>query len=126
MPGQLKTEPNKRNTGPTRGRATLDYSYTNFEDQILASEVCFPVESNVGKSDHNIVIYECMLSRPATFAWETHEYIKLTKNGTQKFNELIANQDWSSVKEKSPNADSMVGVFQSIFCLLYTSPSPRD
>ena len=76
--------------------------------------MCFPVESNVGKSDHGLINYECILSRPATFSWETHEYIKLTVKGTEKFNNLISNQDWSTVKNMSPDVDKMVEVFQGI------------
>ena len=61
-----------------------------------------------------MVVYECLLNRPATFAWETHEYIKLTTKGTAKFNELIAGQDWSEVQSLAPDVDLMVSKFQEI------------
>ena len=72
----------KRKTDPTRKDATLDYAFTNFKDNIQSSEVCYPVESNFNRSDHKLVAYTCMLSRPARFAWETHEYLKITDKGT--------------------------------------------
>ena len=40
----------KKETGPTRGAATLDYSFSNFDDQIVNAEVCFPVESKDNSS----------------------------------------------------------------------------
>ena len=48
---------------------------TKVEEKIKTSDVCFPVESDRSKSDHNSVVYDCVLSRPATFACETHEYL---------------------------------------------------
>ena len=57
--------------------------------------------------------YECLLDRPATFAWQTHEYIKITKQGTEKFNDLIRNITWSEVIEKFPKVDEMVESFQN-------------
>ena len=44
-------------TDPTRGTATLDYSFTNFNDLTTRAEVSFPVQSNHSKSDHGIVNY---------------------------------------------------------------------
>ena len=81
---------------------------------ILSSEVCFPIQSNTNKSDHNLITYECLLNRPATFAWETHEYVKVTKKGTEKFNQLIKNESWDAVKALAPDPDKMVEKFQSI------------
>ena len=88
----------KVTTGPTRKDAVLDYVFTNFPNEITSKEVCFPLESDASKSDHNIVPIDSLLSRPATFSWETHEYLKVTKEGSDEF----------------------------CNCLLYTSPSPRD
>ena len=84
-------------TPPTRGDALLDYSFTNFP--VDKAEVSFPVESDNSKADHAIINYECMLERPASFAWETHEYIKLTDQGVKEFSERIKMQDWSQVKK---------------------------
>ena len=111
-----KTYPDliKRQTGPTRGDAVLDYSFTNFEQMIERSEVCFPIESTNSKSDHCLIVYESRLNRPATFAWETHEYIKLTEEGTRKFGDLIRNESWNSVLELAPDPDKMVSEFQAI------------
>ena len=102
-------------TGPTRGTATLDYTFTNFEDFVVRSEVSFPIESEVNKSDHELVNYFCMLERPATFAWGTHEFMKMSDEGIERFCSLIRMEDWTKVKSCNGN-----------ICLLYTSPSPRD
>ena len=90
-----------QNTGPIRGSATLDYSFTNFTKNIELAEVNFPVESEKHHSDHGIVSYKCMLERPANFAWETHEYLHMSDEGIEKFRELIRGQDWTPVKERS-------------------------
>ena len=110
----------RRQTGPTRKNATLDYSHTNFEEHITNSIVCFPIKSSSNKSDHSLIFYECMLPRPATFAWETHEYM-LTNKGTLKFNDLIASEDWSKAAALLPNVEAMVDTFQNILDTHITS-----
>ena len=101
-----------RQTGPTRGAATLDYVLTNFESCIDNSEVCFPVESAENASDHATLNFECKLERPATFAWETHEYLKLTDEGIQGFIEKIRTVDWSEVE--SQDVDVMASDFHGV------------
>ena len=76
--------------------------------------MCFPLQSSHSKSDHNLVCYECLLERPATFAWQIHEYIKITQEGKDRFNTLINEQSWEEVQKKNPNVDLMVHEFQSI------------
>ena len=44
-------------TKPTRGSATLDYVFTNFNTYIERTETCYPIESDTNKSDHMSVIY---------------------------------------------------------------------
>ena len=44
------------------------------------------------------VTYDAILTRPATFAWETSEYIKVTREGSAKFK----NEDWNTVNKASP------------------------
>ena len=39
-------------SSPTRGDATLDYSFTNFQHLIEKTTTCFPIESDHNKSDH--------------------------------------------------------------------------
>ena len=63
----------KVDTGPTRGDAVLDYSFTNFGELIQHVHACFPIESNTHMSDHKSVSYEALLTHPAAFAWETSE-----------------------------------------------------
>ena len=111
----------KRETAPTRKGALLDYLFTNFEDQIVLSEVCFPIESSSDKSDHNLVCYKCLLDRPASFAWQTHEYIKITEKGKEKFNQLIRAQDWHSVTAAHPVIDTMVEEFQYLLSSLLSA-----
>ena len=104
----------KRETSPTCKDALLDYTFTNFEPSIQLSEVCFPIESSTGKSDHSLVCYESIIERPATFAWQTHEYIKLTEKGTNKFNGLRRNESWNEVEASYPNVDKMAEAFHLI------------
>ena len=98
-------------TTPTRGDAILDYVYTNFESFISHSEVAFPVESNSNPSDHGIVICEAKLERPASYAWETHEYLKLTDEGTAEFVDNIGKVNWEEIRTLSPNVDNMAREF---------------
>ena len=83
----------KMATEPTRGTATLDYVFANFNSNIQSAEVCFPIERDQRKSDHNLVNYNCLLERPATFAWVTQEYLKVTPKGTERFESLIKAQE---------------------------------
>ena len=82
---------------------------------INVAAVCFPIESETQtKSDHGLVCYECILERPATFAWQMHEYVKKPETGTAKFNDLIKQQLWDQVYDKFPEVDGMVESFQRI------------
>ena len=128
---------------PTRGDATLDYSFTNFDSLIERTETCFPIESEANKSDHKSVSYEAILTRPSSFAWETSEYLKVTEEGSIKFKNKIDAENWMDIQKLSPNVDEMTELFHKKLdrlisecfvwkrsrkksCLLYTSPSPRD
>ena len=74
----------------------------------------FPVESAENRpSDHGIVSYEAMLDRPADFAWETHEYLKMSQEGIDRFCTLIRSQDWSSVTN-TVNIDEKTKNFHDI------------
>ena len=53
----------KAKSGPTRGEATLDYSFTNFDSLIENVTTCFPVEREINKPYHNSVVYESILTR---------------------------------------------------------------
>ena len=97
---------------PTRGDATLDYSFTNFNSLIEKTTTCYPIESNTGRSDHQSIVYESILTRPGAFAWETSEYLKITSEGTEKCNTLIQNKDWSEVDKAKPDIDKMTEIFQ--------------
>ena len=44
---------------------------------------------------------ESTLERPANFAWETHEYLKITEQGTIEFIERMKNQDWGEIRDES-------------------------
>ena len=107
-------ELSKITTGPTRKDAILDYVFTNFPNEVLNSEVCYPLESSNKKSDHKIITYDCLLYRPATFAWETHEFLKVTEEGSEEFSRRIKNQDWSLVSSLAPNMDKMAEKFNLI------------
>ena len=56
-------------TPPTRKDRTLDIICTNFPDFINKKVVCSPLEGEVGQlSDHQIVLFESRLPRPASFS----------------------------------------------------------
>ena len=54
-----------------------------------------------------------MLEQPAHFAWETHEYLKMSDEGNDIFCSLIRGQDWTMVKEKS-NVNKMTAAFHIV------------
>ena len=72
------------------------------------------MESAGGKSDHATINYECKLNRPATFAWETHEYLKLTEEGIQGFCEKVECLDWDEVEKVGQDVDEMTREFHRI------------
>lgn len=78
----------KVDSEPTRRDATLDYTFTNFGQLIDKVQTCYPIESDHNKSDHMSVAYNAILTRPASFAWETSEYLKITSEGRADFREL--------------------------------------
>ena len=68
--GQMSPDLTVIPTGPTRNDATLDYTFSNFTSLVESAETCFPIESSTNKSDHMSILYEAILTRPATFAWD--------------------------------------------------------
>ena len=99
-------------TPPTRKDNTLDIVCSNFNNFIKSSEVCLPLEGELGQvSDHKIVIFEALLPRPKAFTWETHEYLQITKEGKKKFIETLNSTDWTTLKQAWPDQERMVEVF---------------
>ena len=52
-----------------------------------------------------------MLTRPASFVWETSEYLKITTEGCNEFKELINKEDWEDIQQLRPNIDKMTELF---------------
>ena len=65
-------------------------------------------------SDHKSVVVESLFPRPKTFTWEVHEYLEITKQGTNDFIEKLAREDWTPVLNNSPDVDKMVHAFHTI------------
>ena len=102
-------------TPPTRKDNTLDIFLTNLNCHIKTTAVCSPLEGEVGqKSDHKIVIFESLLPRPKSFTWEVHEYLQVTKVGSERFIELLKNETWQTVLSEWPNQDRMTINFHRI------------
>ena len=100
-------------TGPTRKNSTLDIFCNNFNNYVRKTEVCSPLEGELGQvSDHGIVLFEALLPRKAAFSWETHEYLKITEEGKNKFITDLNATDWSELKGLWPDEEKMTAVFQ--------------
>ena len=79
-------------SGPTRKRKTLDIIVTNYRDLVTKVFTNAPLESEIGTiSDHKVLAVEALLTRPQSFAWETHEYLKITTEGKARFADMIKN-----------------------------------
>ena len=104
---QMIPELIKARPGPTRGDATLDYAFINFDTMIEKTKECYPVESYMNKSDHKSVSYESILTRPSSSAWETSEYLKVTSEGSKQFKNLIEAESWLDIQSLHPDVDAM-------------------
>ena len=99
-------------TPPTRKDRTLDVICTNFISHVKKAMVCSPLEGKLGqKSDHKIVLFESKLPRPAAFSWETHEYLRITESGKQKFIADMNSTNWRELEQAWPDVEKMTEVF---------------
>ena len=79
---------------------------------ITKTVVCHPIEGEQGKkSDHKMIVLESLLPRPKAYTWEVHEYLQITRDGTEHFKELIDKTDWSPLTNIQ-DVDKMVQFFQ--------------
>ena len=77
-------------TLPTRKSNVLDIILSNINQYTRNVQECAPLEGELGQtSDHKMVIVEALLPRPRTFSWETHEYLEITKDGTDHFQQRL-------------------------------------
>ena len=101
-------------TAPTRKDRTLDILCLNFNSYIKKLTVCSPIKGELGQVlDHKIVLFESLLPRPASFSWETHEYLQITKAGKEKFIEEMSNTDWNELNLAWPSIENMTELFHS-------------
>ena len=61
--------------------------------------------------DHKSVIYQTILSRPASFTWETSGYLKVTTEGSKKFEKLLEKESWNKMELAKPDVNKMAEVF---------------
>ena len=87
---------------------------SNFGQFVENSQTCFPIGGEVGQtSDHQTVILEARLPRPKAFRWEIHEYLKITKDGMERFKNIMDKENWKLLNSYWPDQDKMVEEFQS-------------
>ena len=102
-------------SGPTRNDATLDILLTNYSQLHESVTVNAPLESELGTvSDHGILDVRSLLSRPQSYVWEVHEYLKVTKEGSDKLVERLNNMDWEQVESLAPNNSAMALKFHEV------------
>ena len=101
----------KISTGATRGSATLDVTYTNFNGLISETNTLPPHESNDGNSvsDHNIV--HVALAKPVShhFVKRSFTFRPITEHGKTKFKRELLACDWESIrgKDSSQSAEKL-------------------
>ena len=94
-------------TPPTRADATLDIvvsNYINHLQEVRVNHALQPDDSlgnSAADSDHSIVKIQALLPRPKAFVWEVYEYMKVTKEGSDRLVGLLNNMDWSPVEDLS-------------------------
>ena len=52
--------------------------------------------------------------RPKAFVWETYEYLKITKQGSDEIVSLLNELTWEEVEELAPNNHAMTEKFHEI------------
>ena len=73
-------------TAPTRKDKILDIVISNIHLHVKNVGVTSPIEGELGQvSDHKTVVIESLLPRPRAFSWEVHEYLEVTKQGSDEF-----------------------------------------
>ena len=102
-------------TPPTRKNNVLDILLSNIGQYVRNKQVCAPIEGEFGQvSDHKMVLIEAMLPRPRAFSWETHEYLEITRSGSDLFKTRLAEEKWLAVHDSWPDVDRMTAQFQMI------------
>ena len=102
-------------SGPTRKSKTLDILVTNYRELVHKVFTNSPLESEVGtKSDHKVLAVETLLTRPRSYTWEVHEYLKITPDGNSKLSDLIKGEVWGTVKDLAPNNHLMAAEFHRV------------
>ena len=87
--------------------AILDVFVTNYEEHLSSVTSDHPLQTdNAARSDsdHRVLCIEAKLPRPKKFAWETHEYLRLTEEGTSQLVDLIRGEQWLNVKNAAPDS----------------------
>ena len=103
-------------TAPTRKDRVLDIIMSNINPHSIKNiGVTAPLEGEHGQvSDHKTVVIESLLPRPRAFSWEVHEYLEVTKKGTEEFIQRLEAEQWPEILENYPQVDNMVEAFHKI------------
>ena len=102
-------------TGPTRGRRTLDLIFTNFPQYIKEYGTLPALFNQEGvKSDHLAVHLYAKIPRVPEYQIERYTYVKHTREGDETFKQYIESTDWTQIVNEM-NPDTMVERLHKVF-----------
>ena len=102
-------------TGPTRGKNTLDLVFTNFPNYIRefgTLPALFNAEGT--ESDHAAVHLCSRMPRVPEYEIEKYTYIKHTSEGDESFAKYLGEVDWTELTEQN-KPDKMVEILHAVF-----------
>ena len=102
-------------TGPTRGRQALDLTFTNFPEYIKECGTLPALFNQDGvTSDHSVDHIKAKMPRVVDYTIERYSYIKQTKEGDEKFSNLVDAKHWDEIMDMN-NPNEMVGGLHDFF-----------
>ena len=86
--------------GPTRGNEKLDKIWTNQPLEQVHAGTLPPIETDMGiKSDHRCVVAQLWPEREKRFVWQRVWTRKKSRQGNERFGELVEGEDWDKLFE---------------------------
>ena len=94
-----------RHTAPTRGTATLDLALTNFDQNIISSDVLPPLTADITDvdSDHGFISYKATFKHHHNFKWIRYSARVMTDSNIEACVNAINSADFSAAMKGTTN-----------------------
>ena len=103
--------------GDTRGTASIDRIFTNFNSRVLSCGTVAPLDVDDGDegapSDHRVAFVKSDLERFEAFEWIKYSYMYYNDDSVREFGSWIRGYDWSRVTSEQ-GSNNKANVYQDI------------